>query len=364
MKYLFFIVHPSKYFFFRNVINRLNAEGHQTEILITGKGNLEELVKEENWNYINIFPNGRRIKGVHSYVSSTIFTFVTVYKLFKYARGKNFDLFITDDLLTITGKLMRVPSILCTDDDITAVPESFILTTTADYILSPAAANMGKYEKKKIGYYGYKALAHLHPDYFTPDKEKVERSLEIYFFIRCVSVTSTHDAGKKGIGNELLRRIAGCLAKYGTVIINSERELPAELEKYRYSFKKTDIAHYIAFARMFISDSTTMCAEAAVLGVPSIEIDDWFADFGQYKELNEKYGLVFGFKPEDEENIFIKINRLLVDNELTKEYQSKRKFLLENTIDLSSFMYWLFTQYPVSVKKYFEDREVQWKFRK
>jgi predicted glycosyltransferase len=364
MKYLFFIVHPSKYLFFRNVINRLNAEGHRTEILITGKGNLEELVKGEDWNYTNIFPNGRRIKGIHSYISSSIFTFITVYKLYRYARGKNFDLFITDDLLTITGKLMRVPSILCTDDDITAVPESFILTATADYILSPSATDMGKYEKKKIGYMGYKALAHLHPDYFTPDRKKIEGSLGVYFFIRCVSVTSTHDAGKKGIGDELLKEITEYLERYGTVIINSERGLPAELEKYRYSYSKADIAHYIAFARIFISDSTTMCAEAAVLGVPSIEIDDWYDDFGQYKELNEKYGLVHGFKPAYKENIFSKINELLADKESANEYQSKRKYLLENTIDVSSFMHWLFSQYPASVKKYFEKREIQSEFVK
>ena len=67
------------------------------------------------------------------------------------------------------------------------------------------------------------------------------------------------------------------------------------MQKYVLDFHKNDVAHYVANSKIFISDSTTMCAEAAVMAVPAIEIDDWFADFKQYEELNSKYKLLFGF---------------------------------------------------------------------
>jgi len=366
MRYLFFLVHPSKYYLFRDVINKLKKEGNEIDIVISSKGNLEELVKSEGWKCVNLFPKGRRIKGVHSLLSSAVFALITLFKLMKYAKRKRYDLFITDDLLTIAGRLLRVPAILCTDDDISAVPESVILISTANYILSPQAAAMKKYEKKKIGYYGYKALAHLHPGRFSPDRNKLIvplRSGREYYLIRCVSVTSTHDAGKKGINNNLLRRITERLSETGRVIINSERSLPDEFNSYMIDINKKDIAHYLAFAKMFISDSTTMCAEAAVLGVPAVEIDDWFFNFGQYKELNQRYGLIEGFRPEEEERIMKRIDEYLKNKNLRAEYDLKRKNLLEDTIDVSAFIYWLLSEYPVSVEEYFKNKDVQLRFK-
>lgn len=366
MNYLFFLVHPSKYHLFRNVINKLIADGSRVDVLIISKGNLESLVSSENWNYYNIFPKGRRIKGVNRYLSALIKTFSTIYKILKYSYKRKYDLFITDDLLTIIGRLKNVPSILFTDDDISAVPESVILLKSANYIISPYISNMGKYERKKIGYYGYKSLAHLHPNNFIPNRQALDEPVnkeERYFFIRCVSVTSTHDVLKKGIDDSLLKKLVTYLEKQGRVIINSERVLPAEFDKYVIKFNREDVAHYIAFAEIFISDSTTMCAEAAVLGVPAIEIDDWHADFAQYKDLNEKYGLLYGFKPYDEANIFKRINKLLNNKNLKKENAEKRKRLLNDSIDVSSFIYWILSEYSASVEKYFKDKNIQLRFK-
>ncbi len=366
MRYLFFLVHPSKYHLFRIIINKLIASGNQVDLVIISKGGLEELVKREKWNYINIFPKGRRIKRVNIFVSSIIYGLMTIYKLIVYTGKFKYDLLITDDLLTIAGRIRKIPSIFCTDDDISAVPESAVLAKTANYVLSPSITYMGRYEWKKIGYYGYKSLAHLHPLQFTPDRQMVEKKVKTgddYFFIRCVSVTSTHDVGKKGISNSLLTKIVNHLTKYGTVIISSERSLPAELEKYRIEFINESVAHYLAFAKLFISDSTTMCAEAAILGTPSIEINDWFGDFRQYYDLSGKYGLLSGFKPFEEERIFNAIDQLLNKRDLKAVTEKNREKLLTESIDVSSFIYWIISEFPSSVEKYFKDKDVQLRFK-
>ncbi len=366
MKILFYFIHPAKYQAFRGIINKMLSEGIQVDLVIIKKSIMEELVASEGWQYTNIFPEGRRFKGVPVYISAFINLFRTLFRLNRFIKGKKYDLCVTDDLFTVLGRLKGIPTIFFTDDDLSAVPESVLLISTAHYVLAPSIAYMGRYEKKKIGYYGYKSLMHLHPNCFAPQETKLDVSIAApfsYFLIRCVSVTSTHDVGNNGINDELLRELILFLQEYGKVIISSERPIPADLESYCININKKDISHYIAFCRIFISDSTTMCAEAAVLGIPSIEIDDWFDDFRQYSELNEKYGLLKGINPADRMKIFNELRSILNDKDLDGRQKYKREKMLKNMVDVSAFVYWLLANYPSSVKEYFKNPGTQLRFK-
>ena len=50
----------------------MKDQGHTVDILITSKDVLEELVKNEGWQYTNIFPEGRKFKNISPYISSAI----------------------------------------------------------------------------------------------------------------------------------------------------------------------------------------------------------------------------------------------------------------------------------------------------
>ena len=364
-KVLFFFVHPAKFHLSRAAINHLKNEGHKLDVIITGRDILEELVINEGWEYKKIFSNGRKIKWMHVWLSASIFIVLTVLKLLQLTFGKKYDLFITDDCLTFVGRFKGVPSVFVTDDDLSAVPESSILMASSNYILAPDICELGKYNKKKWGYYGYKSIFHLHPNRFELDLTKVDEKLrdKNYFFIRTVSATSTHDVGKRGIGDDLLRDIIKVLESKGTIVLNSERELPEDLQKYVFDFHKNDVAHYIANSKLFISDSTTMCAEAAVLGIPAIEIDDWFADFKQYEELKEKYSLLFGFGVESLDEIKIKIEELTSSVNIKSEYKKRQEYMLTEKIDASAYLIWMIKNYPESSKEFFKDPTMQLKFR-
>jgi len=365
MKILFYLVHPAKFQFHKVQINKLISNGHTVDVVINTKDILEDLVKEEGWNYTNIFPKSRKIKGVHVYIAAVISIFKTVYRLWKITKGKKYDLFV-GDLTTILGRLKRVPSLYPTDDVLVAVPEQAIFFKTASHIIAPVITNIGKYSKKKIGYNGYKALAHLHPNHFQPNINRLFTEIQKnvpFFIIRCTGFMATHDLNKSGITNETLFKLREILEPHGRIFITSERKLPDELEKYNLKIKKNDIAHYIAFAKIFISDSTTMSTEAAVLGTPSVEFDEYFYEIDQMLELEHKYGLINCFRTYQEKEFLQKIKELLLMENIKDVYAIRRKKLLEDTIDVSSFLIWFYENYPKSVKQYFQNPDVQNNFK-
>lgn len=364
MKILFFLVHPAKFHQTRNTINTLKEAGYIIDIIIIGRDILEELVSNEGWEYKIIFSKGRRINWLHIWISAGIFLALTILKLYKLTSIRKYDLFITDDCLTFVGRIRKTPSVFLTDDDLSAVPESRILMATANYILAPDICDLGKYNNKKWGYWGYKSLFHLHPNIFTPDMDKINHDLKntVYFFIRCVSVTSTHDVGKRGISDDVLRKLIIILKDHGGVVINSERELPKDLLSYVLDIHKNDISHYVYYSKIFISDSTTMCAEASVMGVPSIEFDDWFYDFNQYLELNGKYQLLYGFANSEEQRMYAKIHELLAIRDLRSVFETRRLKLFTEKIDASAFFIWMIKNYPLSSEQYFNNKSVQSRF--
>jgi len=310
------------------------------------------LVKVEKWDYENIFPEGRKIKGLHPKISAAINTFRTLYRLNKYASKEDYDLFITDDLLTITGRIKNVPSILFQDDDITAVPESVLVLATATYILAPACAHFKKYNERKIGFSGFKASSYLHPNNFVPNKDilvKYNLANKRYFIIRLVSLTATHDTGKKGLEDKDLEIVIQKLSPFGEVVISAQRELSEKFEKFRKTIVPEEFIHITAFADLFISDSQTMSMEAGFLGTPYIRFNDFVGKISYLDELENKYKLGFGILTKDKHLLFSKIDELLDITDLKDEWQYRRKGMIEETIDLSKFMTWLYENYPSSI---------------
>lgn len=363
---LFFIVHPSKYYVFRHTINILKSRGHHVDILITSKDVLEDLIKCENWDYINIFPEGRKIKGLPTYIGAAINTFRTILRLEKFLWSKKYDLFITDDLLVINGIWRKTPSILFQDDDVTAVPESAILHRFATHIMTQFVSNMGKNNYKKIPFHGYKELGSLHPNRFTPNIDIVKSfnpSLDPYFILRLVSLKATHDVGKQGLNNQDVFKLISILEKQGKVFITSERKLLADFEKYRINIKVNEISHALYYANLLIADSQTMSAEAAVLGTPYIRYNDFVGKISYLEELEQKYELGIGVKTSEKDKLFKTINQLLNNKNLSEEWAAKREKMLSEKIDMTAFMVWLFENYPDSQQTIKKNPNYQLKFK-
>ena len=341
MKYLFFFVHPSKFYLFRVLINNLIKRGHEVEILIVTKDVTENLVANEGWNYKNIFKEGRKNSKLPTYVGAAINLFRTVSRLLKHVGSKDYDLFITDDLLGIVGKLRGIPTIYFTDDKLAAIPEQIILFLFSNYVLSPECVPFNFFKSKKIGFQGYKQSAYLHPSIFLPNKDVIKKlKLENvrFFVVRLVSLRSTHDVGKTGINNHLLSRLIKVLEPNGRVLIVSERKIPTEFEKYLVDINPKEILDLLYHADLFIGDSQTMSAEAGYLGTPFIWFSHFYGKVPYLEELIEKYNLGVGLDSKNMSGLLDWAENFSQDKNLKTQNRINREKMLDKTINLSDFM--------------------------
>lgn len=362
--FLFFFVHPSKFHVFRLTINHLIKSGHNVDIVITSKDVLEELVSAEGWNYTNIFPKGRKFKGVSPYISAGINLFKTISRLYQYTKGKKYDLFITDDLLVYVGKFRKVPTFAFTDDDIAIVKEFSIVLRFADYILAPSITDLGQFNIKKIAFEGYKELAYLHPNQFKPDIELVNKIIpeKDYFILRLVSLTAYHDVGKSGITKEKAKQLINLLKNYGQVYISAERELSDELEKYRLQIEPHQLKDILSQAKAYIGDSQTMSSEAAILGVPSFRFNDFVGKIGVMDEKDDVYKLSKSYKTTEFSILLKDLESSLKGDEFSLQIKENQKRMLTEKVDLTSFMIWLFENFPQSLDKIKNNPKYQQKF--
>ena len=353
MNILFQMVHPAKYHFHKEAINNLLQNGHSVEVLIQTKDMLEFLVKKEKWEYKNLFPSGRKISFLPKLLSNIIILIIAVYRQLKYVHNKSFDLFVGGEL-GIVGKFRDTPSIYVTDDDMYITPQQHHTCFLATHILTPEICDMTVYNKKRITYKGYKALSHLHPNYFTPSIDSLNPEIrnEDYFLIRVCSYNSIHDIGGiNGIDDKTLIQLVHFLKDKGKIVLSNERKVPDEILQYCISPEQDNIENYIYYSKIFIGDSTTMCSEAAVLGTPSIEYDDWWYRCAQMLEIQERYKYNYGVKPGNIDALLETLEEILLA--YSRDKISKKELIdsiLKNCEDVSSFQTSLYSNYPSSLK--------------
>jgi predicted glycosyltransferase len=101
----------------------------------------------------------------------------------------------------------------------------------------------------------------------------------------------------------------------------------------------------MAFAKMYIGDSQTMAAEAAVLGTPSIRFNDFVGEISYLEELEHKYQLTFGIRTSDQEKLFEKTKELIEQSDLSETFRLRKEIMLKEKTDLSIIMKDLFLKY-------------------
>lgn len=354
MRFLFYFGHPAQYLFFRDTINKLKINNLNTVLVtIKSKDVLEDLLKHDKLEYINIQPKERGF----SKFSILFNLFKRFYKLLIISTKYKPEFLIgTDATIAYVGFLLRKTRITITEDDYIIIKNLAKLTyPITNWILCPEVCDVGNYCQKKIGYNGYMKLSYLHPDVFKPDN-KILSKYNIknkFIIIRLAKLTAHHDIGIKGISEEFLKEIIKIVEFQGyTVFISSEKKMENKFVGYQLKINPSDMHHLLYSSELLVSDSQSMSVEAAMLGIPSIRISDFAGCISVLNELEKKFGLTFGYKPNQLQPILNKINELLMDKDLKLTFQNKRINMLSQKINVNDFLFWLFSDFKKNSKLY------------
>ena len=265
-------------------------------------------------------------------------------------------------------RITNIPSLLFDDDDDEVEP--LLVKYVHPYIttiLSPSALKGNRLRKDTIYYSGYHELAYLYPTRFTPDVSVLDeigvKEGDPYFILRFNVFKAHHDIGVHGLSIENKRILINYLEKRGKVFITTERNIDEEFKKYKLYLSPEKVHSLIYYATMLIGDSQTMTSEAAVLGTPSIRSNSFVGKIAYLEEEEHKYGLTYGFLPENFNSLQRKIEELLSVSNLKEIWQQRRRIMLNDKIDVTAFYVWFIENYPNSTKIMKEDPDYQYKFK-
>jgi predicted glycosyltransferase len=343
-KILFYLSHPAHYHFFSQVIRQWPQQ--ERLVAIKTKDVLEELLLENQIPCINIDRTARSHQ--RSFFRLAIDLFNRSRKIASLVRQHRIRLIAGSAAeVAIVGRLAGIPSYVFFEDDFEKIkPFAWIAGPLADYLVCPDCCSAWKWNHKKIGYAGYHELAYLHPDHFKADENIAYSILERgrkNFLLRFSRLGAYHDKGITGFTDEKAIQLVNLLLPHGRVFITSERKLPAELEAYRIPIRAMDMHHVLAFVDLYIGDSQTMTAEAAILGTPALRYNDFVRQLSYLEELEYRYDLTYGFPTSNFEELLSKTKELLHRQNLKKEWQEKRNRMLKEKINTAHFFCRLLT---------------------
>lgn len=361
MNILIDINHPAHVHLFRNVYTMLSDRGNNVTIVVKEIPSAMRLLSLYGIPYINIGKKDDALmkKGLDQLVYDR--------RLLKIVRENRVDIGVGSSInITHVSKLCKMQSVILDDDDDEVEP-LFVKFghPFADTILSPS--DTPRKSKKTIYVNAYHELAYLHPNRFQPDpsvlKDAGVEEGESYFILRFNAFKAHHDIGVVGLTIDNKRRLVEYLRTKGKVFITTERDIDDEFKQYQLKVSPEKAHSLIYYATMLVGDSQTMTSEAAVLGTPAIRCNTFVGRIHYLEEEEHKYGLTYGFRPEQSEEMFQKIEELLSMPNLKEEWQRRRQTMLSEKIDYAQFLTWFIENYPESRKIMKENPDYQFRFK-
>ncbi len=363
MKILFDIGHPGHVHLIRNLYHILKKNNHSLWVTVKDIPVAKSLLDTYGINYIDLG------KKKDSLIDKAISQVDYNWKVFRLVVKNKIDLGIGSSItLAHVSKFTKMQSIILDDDDDEVQP-LFVkyVHPFADTILSPESLIGHRKNRKTLFYAGFHELAYLHPNRFKRDVDVLsEVGLKkggVFFIMRFNVFKAHHDIGIKGVSLKNKLELIKLLEPFGPVFVTTEREIEPELKQYQLPVSPEKAHSLMYYATMFLGDSQTMTSEAAVLGTPAIRMNSFVGRIAYLEEEEHKYGLTYGFKPDQFNEMVLKIKELLAIPNLKEEWQKRRKKMLADKIDVTAFLVWFVENYPKSEKIIIENPDYQYKFK-
>jgi predicted glycosyltransferase len=351
------IGHPAHVHYFRNFIKIFQEKGHSILVTARNKEVSHRLLKAYDIDY---FDRGR---GNNSLLGKFLYILKGDYLIYKKSRVFKPDLFFSfgSPYAAHIAKLLGKPHV-APDDTEHAKLAILSFVPITETILTPECFQKN-FGPKQIRFKGFMELCYLHPNYFKPDISiynylKIPESAP-YIIVRFISWNANHDIGQSGMLLKDKIDLVNALSKRISVFISSESELDDKLRPFQLNIPPEKIHDALYFSSLYIGEGATMASEAAMLGVPAIYTNPLSA--GTLIDQEQNYGLVFPCKSF--EDVLIKSEEILNLPNARQFYQLKRKRLIDENIDVTSFFVWFIENYPESKEIMKKDPNYQYKFK-
>lgn len=344
MRILFETTHPAHVHFFKNTIWNLEKKGH--DVLIATKD------KEVTLNLLDAYRLDYEIIGLNykGLLKKAWGLIKADYKLLKIARNFKPDILVGrgSPSLAHLSLLIRKPYIAFIDTEHARLVGSLSLPF-ADAVCAPTCYYGKINPKKEVRFNGYKELAYLHPNYFTPNPSVLDKlglsKDDKFIILRFVAWNASHDVGDMGFSNK--KELIKSLEVHGKLLITSEDKLTDEFEKYRITVPPEEMHNLMYFASLYVGESATMATESAILGTPAVFVST--SRRGYTDELEFEYDMLFTFSnPQNSQEMAIeKALELLNLKDIQKIWVKKRDKLLDKKIDVTEFMTKFIEKYQI-----------------
>tara|TARA_B110000483_G_C18191694_1_gene541217 strand:+ start:610 stop:1632 length:1023 start_codon:yes stop_codon:yes gene_type:complete len=329
MRVLFEINHPAHFHLLKNYIKHAKRNGNFITIVSRNKDVTNDLLNSENFDYISL-SNAK--KGLFFFFIELLIRNIKIFILHK---KNSYDIAMGCSVsIAHLSLISKVKSFVFAEDDDDVTPLFGMITYPfATKIINPECIRHKKWKSKRVLIPSYHELAYLHPENFNPNAEilkKYKLKKGNYIILRLSALNAHHDIKAKGLDNQVLDEIKK---------ITKEFKLVESMENNTsHQIEPIDMHHILAFSKMIISDSQTMSVEASVLGVPSLRFNSFAKSCSVLNELEKKYHLTYGFNYNEKEMFLNKVQTLLNNKTLKKDWDSKRNILLKDKINLNSWM--------------------------
>ena len=286
--------HPAHIHLFKNAVRSWQERGHEVLMLGRDRDVMKALLRAYDWipsvilsqdQRNNRFPLAeflQRQAGVASHI----------------LRFRPDVVASTMGSYTQSSKLLDVPSVIFTDSEHQAFNHR-IAHPFAKVIYTPRCfyKDLGP---KQHRYAGYHELAFVHPKYFTPRREVLEKLGGIkphsYTLLRTSAFNTLHDIGQAGLGAVMDEVIRRCEERGPVFIVAEENKIPSQWRDKHLSLPPDWFHDVIAFAGAVVTEGASTASEAACLGIPTVYVNSHAV--GYLLDQQRAYDLVDVLSPD------------------------------------------------------------------
>lgn len=340
MKVWIDICHTPQFNFFKPLIDELAAKGYEVYVTVLDRGKTPKIVRVElaGLEHVEVEVIGKHHMTKWSAIWDA--NIIRIYKLIKWARGKNIDVAISTNIFTpLVGKLFGIRSYAFGDD-----PQVFDFHpkgwwATKAYMCIYEWTMSKKPPKHTEVLHCLKEWAYLAPNVFTPNHQVLEKygvKPKEYIFLREVSVGTINYASQ---APQAILAVKDLIAKLNMKVLFSleekhrRNEYPEDWILLQEPIE--DIHSLIYYAAGLVSSGDSMAREAALLGIPAYYLGTRHsmpANLAAAKVANLQNELTMPF-----EKWLGELNEKSVEGRM-KAQEELRKKIDEEFIDINAYM--------------------------